>query len=930
MFHADRKRGLIPALLLGTAFAAVGIAPAFADDQVETVVVTGSLLHRTDTETPSPVQVISRAAIQNSGNTSVSDVIRSISADSSGTIPTAFGNGFAAGSSGVALRGLTVNSTLVLINGRRTANYPLADDGERGFVDLNTIPLDVVDHIEILKDGASSVYGADAIGGVVNIILRDSYQGMEATAEAGTSEAGGGFMKRFTGTFGFGDMATDRFNGYVNVEYQDDQHIRVSDRDFPFNTNDLTSIGGLDLRGSTSIYGKATPTMETRPGDVTSGGPALGPSIVLADSGCGPLGTPSTNAGGAYCAQSFSPYGDDQPKEERYGIYGHVAFQANADTEAYLDWSYFQNNVGVDAPPPSIRAGSPHNTTSIVLPALLPTGAVNPNDPFAVAGCIEGVTCQDAAIFYRFGDITGGTSTYNNHVLRATMGLKGTFDGWSYDTAVVAAHSWLNSDLHHQFVSYNALINDVVNGIYNFRDPSQNTQEIRNTLSPDLTKTSTTDMDSIDMRASHDLFTLPGGTSQIGFGAEIRHEATYDPDLNPNADTENLGLAHTIGNRNIYSVSAELGLPILHTLEGDISARYDHYTDFGDTFNPKVGLKWTPIPEVALRGTWSRGFRAPSFSENGSAESEGFTVTAPPAAFIAAHGGGDDYTIPYAIGFDTTANSRIRPETSTSFTGGAVIQPFADYNFSATIDYYYIQKKNVISPADPSAALDAAFAGQPIPAGYNVIFDNPDPLHPTALLRPLIVQAPYINANSLSTNGLDIEIQGGTDLAWGLNWNTDFQMTRIFTYRFSPAPGTTYEYVGTESPYITSSGAGMPRTRFTWSNSFTLDALTVTGTLYFTSGLQQRFLDQCGLPAYGNDCVYGVTLKGVGDDFWDFDLTGRYQLTDTVQVYAGIKNLFDADPPITPADYAGVNYNPTYNQAGIIGRFYQFGVTLKE
>src|SRR2546429_1853112 len=140
---------------------------AAAKQQVETVVVTGSMLRRTDTETPSPVTVISAKEIQETGLTTFADVVRTLSADNSGTLPTSFGLAFAAGSSGVALRGLTVNSTLVLIDGRRAANYALADDGVRSFVDLNTIPIDAVERIEILKDGASSIYGADAIAGVI-------------------------------------------------------------------------------------------------------------------------------------------------------------------------------------------------------------------------------------------------------------------------------------------------------------------------------------------------------------------------------------------------------------------------------------------------------------------------------------------------------------------------------------------------------------------------------------------------------------------------------------------------------------------------------------------------------------------------------------------------------------------------------------------
>lgn len=189
-----------PVVLAGSAFLT---APAFAQDAQQAptaasqdtspaqstpaptagqatgdIVVTGTLFRRTDTETPSPVTVLTADALQKAGITTVSDAIRSISADSSGSIPTAFSSGFGAGSSAVSLRGLTVNSTLTLIDGLRTANYPLSDDGQRSFVDLNTVPDAIVDRVEVLKDGASSSYGADAIGGVVNIIMKKEITGV--------------------------------------------------------------------------------------------------------------------------------------------------------------------------------------------------------------------------------------------------------------------------------------------------------------------------------------------------------------------------------------------------------------------------------------------------------------------------------------------------------------------------------------------------------------------------------------------------------------------------------------------------------------------------------------------------------------------------------------------------------------------------------
>jgi len=366
------------------------------------IVVTGSLIRRTSVETPSPVTVLTADSMAKQGLSNISDALRSISADNSGTIPNAFSDGFAAGSSGIALRGLTVNSTLVLIDGLRTTNYPLPDDGVRGFVDLNTIPFSAVQQVEVLKDGASSIYGADAIGGVVNIIMKPTFTGEEADAELGGTQHGGGFSQRYTATIGYGDLEKDRYNAYVDAEYQSDGRILGSQRGFPYNTNDLTSIGGNDLNAGQpglnvgSIYGSVAPATLTG-GNVLMGVPTGAPTQVLR--ACGAPTVQSVDASGnVYCAQNLSNYTDIQPAETRFGIIGRFTYQLTPNIQAWLTASYSVNRTVVDLPPAQIQNNSPINTNAIALPATLPGGGLNPNDPFAADG-------EAALINYAFGDI---------------------------------------------------------------------------------------------------------------------------------------------------------------------------------------------------------------------------------------------------------------------------------------------------------------------------------------------------------------------------------------------------------------------------------------------------------------------------------------------------------------------------------------------
>src|SRR6185503_12967691 len=174
----------------------------------------------------------------------------SVSADGAGSIGTGFQSGFSAGGSAVSLRGLGVSSTLVLVDGLRSANFPINDDGHNAYVDLNSIPFSLIDRIEVLKDGASSTYGADAIGGVVNLILKKHYYGISGNLEGGWTQKGGGGHKRGSLTAGWGDYEEQGFNVLVNGEYQHDKMIPL--RGFPYNTWDLTSIGGRDLNSADS------------------------------------------------------------------------------------------------------------------------------------------------------------------------------------------------------------------------------------------------------------------------------------------------------------------------------------------------------------------------------------------------------------------------------------------------------------------------------------------------------------------------------------------------------------------------------------------------------------------------------------------------------------------------------------------------------
>ena len=899
--------GLLFAPIAGTAFAQSTPATNGQDQsqntkQLQTITVTGSALPRVDTETPSPVTVITAQQIARSGYTTISDVVRSISADNSGSIPNAFTNGFAAGSSGVALRGLTVNSTLVLIDGQRAASYALSDDGQRSFVDLNTIPLAAVERIEVLKDGASSLYGADAIAGVVNIILRPSYQGVEGTADVGNSQRGGGFTKKATFMAGAGDLDKDRYNAYFSVQYEKDNPIWTRDRGFPYNTDDLSSIGGPNPEVPGNNTGSTV-------GSITN--PATG--LLQPLSNCTPNTHLVTSSAGSYCGQSLvNQYTQFQPEMEQGGIYGRFTVKINDTTKAYLSASYMQAKTWTVLQPTQIQNSTPNNTNNITLPVG------NPSNPFDAP----------APINYAFGDIPRGTN-YDNHNVRLVGGVQGIMGDWNYTTTATLNHTWLNTD-QFGYVSYNALINAINNGTYNFANPSSNSSAIRATLAPGYAKTSTSDLDSLDFNASRSLFDLPGGPAGLAVGAQVRHEAQDDPTLNPNFEFQGLGNATTKGSRDVAGVYGEFDMPLLESLEADVSGRFDHYSDVGNNFSPKIGLKWKPLDWVALRGTYSKGFRAPSFAENGSSSAQGFVTITPPDSFQALHGGNAYSSTPYSISEYTLANHNIKPEKASNFTFGVVLQPTSWLN--ASVDYYNIRKNNVITGPDYGSALAAYWANGGTVPGVTITPDLADPQHPGALARPAVLTGEYINANSLKTTGVDVDIQGHWDFG-SVKYITELQGTQIFQWKMILPGGVVQSYVGTQGPYNLSSGAGTPRTKGSWSNTVMYGPLTVTGTLYYTSGYQEiaedvgvgpgscLFYNAAGTAFMPSNCHVG--------SFYDFDLTGSYNINDHLAITASLFNVFDRKAPFDPANYAANNYNPTYTQSGVVGRFWNVGVKVK-
>jgi iron complex outermembrane receptor protein len=997
---ARLRRGAAPfALALGLiaspAFAQDAGTPPVTDqeqqaDEGETVVVTGSLFRRTDTETPSPVTVLTSESLDKAGITTIADAIRSISADSAGSIGTGFQTGFSAGGSAVSLRGLGVSSTLVLIDGLRSTNFPINDDGHNAYVDLNSIPFSLVDRVEVLKDGASSTYGADAIGGVVNLILKKQFTGVEGTFEGGVSEQGDAGHVRGDLTFGFGDYETSGWNFYINGEYQRDGRVTSHSRGFPYNTRDLTPIGGNDSNAADGSLTTNVPTAYvTRVNQLDLNNPLSGQvgapltnqydALGLANCNTGTYTITTGAARGTGCRYNLEDmYRQLQPLQERYSLNGRLSVRLSDNIEGYLTGSYSRSYVSIKGIPSAVRQTQPFGANplvatsnpGVVLPVwICPSGnncadpatpgrTLNPNNPYAAAFAAN-PSAGAARIYYLFGDIPAG-SDRTNEVYRFTGGLTGSFDGgWDWRVEAVYARDELEIT-QHGLINIAALRQAINTGAYNFVNPSQNSAAVRAALAPDKTTPSFSQMYGVDASIAKSLFELPGGTMQLAIGGQVRHEELENNNQNAALDTYGLTTASAFGEHTVSAAYFELEAPIIDEVELNVSGRYDNYSEGFSHFSPKVGLKVTPFEGLALRGTYSEGFRAPTFAESGPrSQYAGFVTTTPPCNFILAHspagspcpsatGNGNPYNLPYSLGRGVVGNPDLEPETSRSFTAGAIFQPARWLSFTA--DYYNVKKSNlIIAGPDIGTAVSAYFAAPNLAAaqaavaavgpGYSVnTVDGADPLYPTALPRVLIINVPYVNANYAATSGIDLAATADIPISDGIRFRSRIEVTHVFNYDLHTDNGV-QKYAGTMGPYDLSSGNGTPNWRGNWQNTLEYGDFSLSLTTYYVGRIKAVSTDQQTGPNYTTACSAAL-YKAAGDtsgekfcyvnSFITNDLNMTMKSGDNLTFFVNVKNLLDARAPIAPAAYASApNFLTTWHYPGLIGRQFRAGASFR-
>ncbi|MFT3665506.1 TonB-dependent receptor [Piscinibacter sp.] len=713
--------------------------------QLQRVEVTGSNIKRTDMETASPVTVITREDMVRSGASTLGDVISRLTVVQGGLSGVEF-SGFTPGAATISLRGLGGGATLVLINGRRIAPY-----GVTGFQEVltsvNAIPVSAIDRIDILKDGASAIYGSEAIAGVVNIILRGDFTGLEAAVQHGFNENGALGVTSFNLSGGIGDIAADRYNIFAIYEHLSQDHATVSDNRFYPSRN--LAPKGIPVDGRSSY---------AYPGNLLTGTISM-----LPGTDCDPANQ-RVVGGVTRCVLDVFEYNTMAPKAERDSLFVRGNVQLSANLTGFFDAGLGKSKYGYQFDPQFYYNDYDFQT-------LVTDGA-----PYGIAGPVD--------LLYRAGDLGPRKFNVTSDEMRVLAGLKGTLGSWDFDSAIGTMQNKVRIDQLGSIL-ITPMDEALANGTYvpgMVNDPAVLAQ-----ISPALSRKGKATTTFADARVSTEFssLTLPGGAVGFAAGVEARRETQKDEFDERFVTGEVFGfgsLDPLDAKRTVKSAYAEVNLPILRTLESQLALRHDRYSVGGKSTTPKVGLKWTALPSLVLRGTYARGFRAANPRETNPAVSVGFYngVQDPVLCPVI------DTTNPncsLSLQANISGNPNLSPEKSKSYTVGMVFEPAKD--MSVSVDYWRIDRTAEITNLD----LTHLLANQ---GAYSQFIQRDS----SGSISE--VDLPYVNLAGTSVRGWDVDFRGQTNLGEAGKLSYGAAATYFEHFYVQPAPDTPSEdYNGT-------------------------------------------------------------------------------------------------------------------------------------
>jgi len=962
LFVRSLKTTMKQKTLLATAVAAALMLPAwtaFAQDatqggdatspesakKLETITVTGSRIRSVDVETAQPVFTMDRAQIQATGLTDVSDILqRMVSAGTPDITPQdTLSSGSDVGGRYTSIRYLGSQRTLVLVNGRRWST------SINGLTDLSTIPTSMIERIEVLKDGASSIYGSDAIGGVVNIITRDHYNGAEANVYYGQNQKGDGQQQQYDITFG---TSTDKSNTIFSASYQ--------------NTD---AIWDRKRQETTYAYGPRHPTDgygQGAWGRVVD--PATGESYVINHA--------NGQAGDTSNLANYHLY-DPSNVDDLYNTQADMTFRAPTRLKNLFAQERYNLTDNV-----TLRAtGSYSERSSSSQLAGYPFRS-DGNQQVLISGdnAYNPFPGQDVEFFRRTVELPRVTES-TSKLSHFDVGAEGYFALGAHDWNWDVTYNYSKADIHQTTTGNLNLLNAakalgptaVVDGQVVCADaddraagcvpwnilagPGGTPQSVWNYVAAVEQASAKDTTQDFSANVGGGLFDLPAGTVNLALGVEHRRESgSFTPDQFASSGySTDLASAPTRGAYQLNEAYAELDVPVLRDLPGaqelgvNVSSRYSHYSNFGSTTNNKYSFRWRPIEDLLVRGTYAEGFRAPTLNDlyggtgqsfesfldpcdsvYGAAASNAGVASACRAAGVPAgyrqitqsgapisSAQGGQTPTPFLSG----SNPDLKPETSVTRTLGLVYSPHYVQGLDFTLDYYRINIKNTIQSVLASDILNYCYV-QNAPAFCGRFTRGADGAI-TSLNESLA------NLGRLNTEGYDFSVHYRLPQTSFGQFVATLDSTYLTKYEVQNGPGQPVQgQAGMIEPATTQ---GLFRVRANASLDWSYGNFGATWTLRYFSGLRDSCWDvgvECNEPNYTNPWIgtVGASSKG-GVTFNDAQF--RYKLPWNGTVSVGVNNLFNKKGPYYYNVTASGSGSPPYLPLFDIDRYFYVSYNQK-
>lgn len=894
------------------ALAAGGIAlaasPASAQQQLERVEITGSSIKRIEGETALPVQILTREDIQRTGATTAEQLLQTVSAFSSsqGLVASSASGQNTAGISAVSLRGLGSRRTLVLVNGRRLAPYGIGFTNDSVSVDVNSIPLAAVERVEVLKDGASAIYGSDAIGGVVNFILRRNFSGGEITAEYGDTTQGGASSKRVTATVGFGDLSKDRFNVMLVGSLQKESALFGRDRKFASNSvnldegNDLTSGNTFpaNIAAVDGSFGSSNPTAAT--------------GCLLPYSFLDPLFPPTV------CRFDPAPLVTLLPQTERASLFASARFALTNETEAFVEASFNRNKARTVIQPvplsdqfniPSnnvLATQAPYNTFTALPSATI---ILSPSSPFYPTAHVQGLTGGATPdLFVRYRASVSGDRDFTDiaESPRLAFGVRTAAAGWDLEAAALYSASKVRETPNDGYPLFSTILPLLNSGTVNFFGPNNAgiDGQIRAADFVGEAFSVKSSLTGIGVKGARDVAVLPAGPVAVAVGVDARQEKyTSQPSAAIAAgDISGYGgnLAFVDRSRDVEGLFAEVNLPIVAGLEANAAVRFDRYQGVGNSTTPKLGLRWQPTKAVLVRGSIGKGYRAPSLADLYTPSTTAVTVFGlnDPARCDTTGDGIRDCATQFAT--TNGGNANLKPEKSTNLTLGIVFQPTEAVLIG--FDAFKVTLKDTITPGiDPQVILQDAAS---LARFASLITRGPiDPAFPT-LPGPIVnIDQTNLQLGQTRLSGVDVDFRYRIPAADLGRFTLGLDGTYFIKFETQNPDGSFTPAVDRANGLT---GGVIPRLKtYQWIN-WSRGPWDATLALNWQKSYHDLISNFDGKP------------RKVGA-YETVDFQTAYSGIKNLRLTLGIKNLFDRDPPYSNTISFQTGYDPQYSDPR--GRF---------